>query len=120
MNFLRQYTDETAEEWKFEADFKGEERQLRFNSQLPLLFHQTFLLYIGWVIGGWYMANNRILSLTNAPNWIFLYTIVSVTPLDRYSMDEWNEAVSATARRRVFLPSYRSLLAYLKEKILEK
>ena len=51
-----------------------------------------------------------------APEW--LLTLLSVLPLNTYTLEEWNEALSQAAGRRIFCPSYRTLSDYLHRLVL--
>ena len=44
--------------------------------------------------------------------------MVSVLPLNTYTLEEWNEALSQAAGRRIFCPSYRTLSDYLHRLVL--
>ena len=49
---------------------------------------------------------NRILARLDGradPEW--LLTLLSVLPLNTYTLEEWNEALSQAAGRRIFCPS---------------
>lgn len=48
----------------------------------------------------------------------WLLTLLSVLEVERYTLDEWNEALSHAMGRRVFCPSYRSLAQYLHKLVL--
>ena len=50
------------------------------------------------------------------PEW--LLTLLSVLPLNTYTLEEWNEALSQAAGRRIFCPSYRTLSDYLHRLVL--
>ncbi|MFQ7450196.1 MAG: hypothetical protein ACLRNQ_00795 [Flavonifractor plautii] len=39
-------------------------------------------------------------------------------PLNTYTLEEWNEALSQAAGRRIFCPSYRTLSDYLHRLVL--
>lgn len=54
-----------------------------------------------------------------APNPAWLLTLLSVLEVGRYSLEQWNEALSAVMGRRIFCPSYRTLAAYLQMSILD-
>ena len=47
-----------------------------------------------------------------------LLTLLSVLPLNTYTLEEWNEALSQAAGRRIFCPSYRTLSDYLHRLVL--
>ena len=49
---------------------------------------------------------------------LWLLTLLSVQPLNRYTLEEWNEALSLALGRRIFCPSYRSLSDYLHRAVL--
>ena len=54
---------------------------------------------------------NRILARLDGradPEW----------PLNTYTLEEWNEALSQAAGRRIFCPSYRTLSDYLHRLVL--
>lgn len=62
---------------------------------------------------------NRILARLDGradPEW--LLTLLSVLPLNTYTLEEWNEALSQVAGRRIFCPSYRTLSDYLHRLVL--
>ena len=42
----------------------------------------------------------------------------AVLPLNTYTLEEWNEALSQAAGRRIFCPSYRTLSDYLHRLVL--
>ena len=48
----------------------------------------------------------------------WLLTLLSVLPLNTYTLEEWNEALSQAAGRRIFCPSYRTLSDYLHRLVL--
>ena len=47
------------------------------------------------------------------PDPVWLLTLFTAQALDTYSLEDWNEALSLAAGRRIFCPSYRTLSAYL-------
>lgn len=47
------------------------------------------------------------------PDPVWLLTLLTAQPLGTYSLEDWNEALSLAAGRRIFCPSYRTLGAYL-------
>lgn len=47
------------------------------------------------------------------PDPVWLLTLLTAQALNTYSLEDWNEALSLAAGRRVFCPSYRTLSAYL-------
>lgn len=49
---------------------------------------------------------------------LWLLTLFSVWELDRYSLEEWNAALSAVLGRKVCCPSYRALSRRLEEAVL--
>ena len=53
------------------------------------------------------------------PDGAWLLTLLTVWEVGRYSLEEWNEALSAVMGRRVFCPSYRALARYLQNLVLE-
>ena len=62
---------------------------------------------------------NRILARLDGradPEW--LLTLLSVLPLNTYTLEEWNEALSQALGRRVYCPSYRTLTEYLQRAAL--
>ena len=62
---------------------------------------------------------NRILARPDGradPEW--LLTLLSALPLNTYTLEEWNEARSQAAGRRIFCPSYRTLSDYLHRLVL--
>ena len=50
---------------------------------------------------------------------VWLLTLLTVQEVGRYSLAEWNAALSAVLGRRVFCPSYRALERYLQDAVLE-
>ena len=50
------------------------------------------------------------------PEW--LRSLLSVLPRNTYTLEEWNEALSQAAGRRIFCPSYRTLSDYLHRLVL--
>ena len=57
---------------------------------------------------------NRILARLDGradPEWL-------LTLLNTYTLEEWNEALSQAAGRRIFCPSYRTLSDYLHRLVL--
>ena len=52
------------------------------------------------------------------PGWTAGRTLLSVLPLNTYTLEEWNEALSQAAGRRIFCPSYRTLSDYLHRLVL--
>ena len=66
---------------------------------------------------------NRILArlegrLGGQVSLIWLLTLFTVLPLDAYTLEEWNGALSAALGRRVSCPSYRALNQYLHRAVL--
>lgn len=49
------------------------------------------------------------------PDPVWLFTLLSVLDVEAYSLEDWNEAISHVAGRRVRCPSYKSLNTYLQE-----
>ena len=49
---------------------------------------------------------------------VWLLTLLSVLPVGTYTLEEWNEALSRTAGRKIFCPSYRALFDYLHRMVL--
>lgn len=49
------------------------------------------------------------------PDPVWLLTLLSVLDLEEYTLEDWNEALSHVAGRRVFCPSYKTLNKYLQE-----
>lgn len=47
------------------------------------------------------------------PNAVWLLTLLSVLPVDRFPLMDWNEALSHVAGRNIFCPSYKILVSYL-------
>ena len=47
------------------------------------------------------------------PDPVWLLTLLTAQALDTYSLEDWNEALSLAAGRRIYCPSYRTLSAYL-------
>lgn len=70
------------------------------------------------------MEDNRILARLERlgarldPAW--LLTMLAVLETERYTLPEWNEALSAALGRRVFCPSYRTLERRVREAALEE
>ena len=46
------------------------------------------------------------------PDPVWLLTLLTAQPLDTYSLEDWNEALSLAVGRRILCPSYRTLSAY--------
>ena len=71
---------------------------------------------------------NRILARLDGradPEWLLTPlrappspALLSVLPLNTYTLEEWNEALSQAAGRRIFCPSYRTLSDYLHRLVL--
>lgn len=62
---------------------------------------------------------NRILArLGGEADLVWLLTLLSVLPVNTYTLEEWNEALSCVLGRRVFCPSYRTLFDYLHRAVL--
>ena len=66
---------------------------------------------------------NRILRrlegrLGTQPDLFWLLTLLAVLPLDTYTLEEWNGALSAALGRRILCPSYRALNQYLHRAVL--
>ncbi len=53
------------------------------------------------------------------PNPIWLLTLLSVLPADRFTLADWNAALSGVAGRNIYCPSYKSLISYLQRLVLE-
>ena len=65
------------------------------------------------------METNRILaSLGGRVDPVWLLTLLSVLPVNTYTLEEWNEALSQALGRRVYCPSYRTLTEYLQRAAL--
>ncbi|WP_294522473.1 hypothetical protein [uncultured Pseudoflavonifractor sp.] len=47
------------------------------------------------------------------PDPVWLLTLLTAQPLDTYSLEDWNEALSLAVGRRILCPSYRTLSAYV-------
>lgn len=47
------------------------------------------------------------------PDPIWLLTLLSVLEVEAYTLEDWNEALSHVAGRRVYCPSYKTLNNYL-------
>ena len=47
------------------------------------------------------------------PDPVWLLTLLTTQQLDAYTLEDWNEALSLAAGRRIFCPSYRTLSAYV-------
>lgn len=52
------------------------------------------------------------------PDPVWLLTLLTVLRVDAYTLDDWNEALSAVMGRRVYCPSYRTLSTYLQRAVL--
>lgn len=68
--------------------------------------------------GGEHMENRILARLDGRADPEWLLTLLSVLPLNTYTLEEWNEALSQAAGRRVFCPSYRTLSDYLHRLVL--
>lgn len=65
------------------------------------------------------METNRILArLGGRVDPVWLLTLLSVLPVNTYTLEEWNEALSRALGRRVYCPSYRTLTEYLQRAAL--
>ena len=49
---------------------------------------------------------------------VWLLTLLTVQEVGRYSLEEWNAALSAVLGRRIFCLSYRTLEQYLQQAVL--
>ena len=77
---------------------------------------------IEWAEGGC-AVENRILArlegrLGGQVSLIWLLTLFTVLPLDAYTLEEWNGALSEALGHRVSCPSYRALNQYLHRAVL--
>ena len=52
------------------------------------------------------------------PDPAWLLTLLATQEVSRYSLDDWNGALSHVLGFRVFCPSYKSLSRYLQEAVL--
>ncbi len=68
--------------------------------------------------GGEHMENRILARLDGRADPEWLLTLLSVLPLNTYTLEEWNEALSQAAGRRIFCPSYRTLSDYLHRLVL--
>ena len=68
--------------------------------------------------GGEHMGNRILARLDGRADPEWLLTLLSVLPLNTYTLEEWNEALSQAAGRRIFCPSYRTLSDYLHRLVL--
>ena len=65
------------------------------------------------------MEINRILArLGGRVDPVWLLTLLSVLPVNTYTLEEWNEALAQALGRRVYCPSYRTLTEYLQRAAL--
>lgn len=55
----------------------------------------------------------------NQPTALWLLTVLTVLPIDRFPLEEWNEALSIAAGRRIFCPSYKRLASYLQNMVFD-
>lgn len=53
------------------------------------------------------------------PNAVWLLTLLSVLPVDRFPLEDWNEALSHVAGRKIWCPSYKILISYLQRLALD-
>lgn len=53
------------------------------------------------------------------PDYLWLLTLLSALPLDRFSLSDWNTALSAVAGRNLSFPSYKHLISYLQRLALD-
>ena len=66
------------------------------------------------------MENPVLTHLTRLgarPEPLWLYTLLTVMPVNRYPLEAWNEALSSAAGRRICCPSYRALARRLEEEV---
>ena len=66
---------------------------------------------------------NRILRrlegrLGAQPDVTWLLTLFSVLDLNTYTLEEWNQALSAALGRKILCPSYGTLSKYLHQAVL--
>ena len=54
-----------------------------------------------------------------SPDAVWLLTLASVLPVDRFPLADWNEALSHVAGRRIFCPSHKILISYLQKLALD-
>ncbi len=64
------------------------------------------------------MENQIIAYLRNRlgvakPDLVWLLTLLTVLPIDRFPLNHWNQALSVVAGRNIFCPSYKILISYL-------
>ena len=52
------------------------------------------------------------------PDPAWLLTLLTVLELGRYSLEDWNGALSAVLGRRIICPSYQTLSHYLQKSVL--
>ena len=52
------------------------------------------------------------------PDPYWLLTLLSVLEVNRYTLEQRNEALSVVLGRRILCPSYRTLSAYLQKSVL--
>ena len=64
------------------------------------------------------MDNRIVARLGPRADLIGLLTLLAVLPLDTYTLEEWNGALSAALGRRILCPSYRALNQYLHRAVL--
>lgn len=61
---------------------------------------------------------NPILARLARPDPIWLLNLITVLEVERYSLDDWNEALSAVLGHRISCPSYRALSRRIQEEVL--
>lgn len=53
------------------------------------------------------------------PDYLWLLTLLSILPLDRFSLSDWNAALSSVAGRNFFFSSYNHLISSLQSLALD-
>lgn len=53
------------------------------------------------------------------PNAVWLLTLLTILPVDRFPLEDWNEALSIVAKRNIYCPSYKILVSYLQRLALD-
>ena len=53
------------------------------------------------------------------PDALWLLTLLSVLPVNRFSLEDWNGALSHVAGRNIYCPSYQRLISYLQQLVLD-
>ena len=60
----------------------------------------------------------RQLGAGEAVDPLWLFTLFSVLDLNTYTLEEWNQALSAALGRKILCPSYGTLSKYLHQAVL--